>query len=147
MMQLVLINVSDHCMRTKALDNAEFPRVIGCLLGQHNGRTVDIISSFEMIETECTDGIGAQDYDHNVYALKREQYQEVFKSLDVIGWYVTGTSLQSRDLALHKKLSEQVEAPILLSMDPQAAVAPGAKELPIELYESGVLIDNLVLLC
>lgn len=136
-MQLVLINISDHAMRAKQLArDGAFPRVIGCLLGQHSGRTVDVVNSFEMVERPRSNGDAG--YDADTYAQKLEQYQEVFKSVDVIGWYATGAGLQASDLSVHRQLAEQCEAPILLSMNPAAATQVGAKELPLALYESGV---------
>jgi JAB1/Mov34/MPN/PAD-1 ubiquitin protease len=135
LVQLVLINISDHCMRARMASNTRFPRVVGCLLGSHTGRTVDVSNSFELLEVSWPDGSTV--FDQDVYATKLEQYQEVFKSLELIGWYATGTGVQASDLSLHKKMAEQVEAPIFLTLDPQATMAVGAKELPIVLCESG----------
>jgi hypothetical protein len=40
---LVLLSISDHYTRYKAqLGGREPPRVLGCLLGQHTARTVEI---------------------------------------------------------------------------------------------------------
>jgi JAB1/Mov34/MPN/PAD-1 ubiquitin protease len=57
MPQLVLINISDHWSRMKVngLDGANQGRVMGCLLGQQTGRTVDISNSFE-IKYSMVDG-------------------------------------------------------------------------------------------
>jgi COP9 signalosome complex subunit 6 len=137
-LQLVLINMSDHVMRTKvAANNASnaHPRVIGCLLGQTTGRTVDISNSFELLETTTSDGAPA--FDQELFTMRLEQYQEVFKSLEVIGWYATGSGLQPSDLTLHKRFAETMDAPILLSLDADATMVVGAKELPVALYESG----------
>ncbi len=54
-LQLVLINISDHWTRTKA--NVGRPtRVMGILLGQQVGRTVDISNSFEIKYTAGPEG-------------------------------------------------------------------------------------------
>ena len=58
--QLVLINVSDHHTRTKANTpggGGAVPRVMGCLLGQQSGRTVDISNSFEMKYDQGPEGL------------------------------------------------------------------------------------------
>ena len=50
-LQLVLINISDHFMRTKANSadpNTAEVQVMGILLGQQSGRVVDISNSFEI---------------------------------------------------------------------------------------------------
>jgi COP9 signalosome complex subunit 6 len=133
--QLVLINISDHCMRIRSQDQDGYPRVIGCLLGQHNGRCVDISNSFEMVETGTPEN---PDFIESVFAAKQTQYAECFKSLHAIGWYATDT-LQPSDLHLHKRFIEvtEIQAPVFLLLDPKGAMEPGMKELPVELYESG----------
>lgn len=113
------------------------PRVVGCLLGEQTGRTVDISNSFEMVATG-TDKI--PDFDRPVFDAKQSQYAECFKSLHVLGWYSTGGPVQERELQLHKKFMEHTEtqAPILLMLDTGRAMAPAAKELPVDMFESGV---------
>ena len=56
-LQLVLINISDHFVRIRAngLGQAD-GRVYGCLLGQQTGRVVDISNSFELQVTDSMDG-------------------------------------------------------------------------------------------
>lgn len=44
----MLINVSDHFTRTKANVDDAPSRVLGCLLGSHTGRVVEISNSFEL---------------------------------------------------------------------------------------------------
>ena len=139
--QLVLINISDHAMRAKQVQQqSAFPRIIGCLLGSHAGRNIEIINSFEMVERARDNGEAA--FDAETFNQKLEQYQEVFKSLELIGWYATGAGLQASDLSVHRQLTEHCEAPILLSMDPHAATQVGAKELPLALYESGAQVTT-----
>ena len=135
--QLVLINISDHFMRIRMSGDEATPRVVGCLLGEQTGRTVDISNSFEMVATG-TDKI--PDFDRPVFDAKQSQYAECFKSLHVLGWYSTGGPVQERELQLHKKFMEHTEtqAPILLMLDTGRAMAPAAKELPVDMFESGV---------
>ena len=68
----MLINVSDHHTRTRAncpTAGAEV-RVLGCLLGQQSGRTVDISNSFEMRSVE---GAGAAAIDEAFLHKKMDQ--------------------------------------------------------------------------
>ena len=44
---LVLLNVSDHWTRTKAVQGGKPSRVLGCLLGHQHGRVPAIVNSFE----------------------------------------------------------------------------------------------------
>lgn len=133
---LVLINISDHCMRIKVTEgHADYPRIIGCLFGQHNGRSVDITNSFEMVEIVAD---GSRTFDTSSFETKLEQYKQIFRTLDVIGWYATGNSLHSHDIELHKRIMEVTEAPVFLLMDPARACNPSTKDLPVSLYESAV---------
>ena len=124
-------------MRIRMSGDEATPRVVGCLLGEQTGRTVDISNSFEMVATG-TDKI--PDFDRPVFDAKQSQYAECFKSLHVLGWYSTGGPVQERELQLHKKFMEHTEtqAPILLMLDTGRAMAPAAKELPVDMFESGV---------
>lgn len=55
---LVLLNMSDHHTRFKAqLAGQEPPRVLGCLLGSHTARTVEICNSFEVTYESVVDGV------------------------------------------------------------------------------------------
>jgi len=71
-LQLVLINVSDHFTRFKANgpDGAAPPTVMGCLLGSQDGRCVDVCNSFEMRFTQGEDG---WQIDHPFLLKKQEQ--------------------------------------------------------------------------
>jgi COP9 signalosome complex subunit 6 len=134
--QLVLINISDHFMRIRMSGDEVTPRVVGCLLGEQTGRTVDISNSFEMVATGSDK---SPDFDRLVFDAKQSQYAECFKTLHVLGWYSTGGPVQERELQLHKKFMEHTEtqAPILLMLDTARAMAPAAKELPVDMFESG----------
>ena len=55
----MLISISDHYTRTKAMSRgsaAPVQRVLGCLLGQQTGRSVDISNSFELNYELLADG-------------------------------------------------------------------------------------------
>lgn len=134
--QLVLINISDHFMRYRMSGNEEIPQVIGCLLGEQTGRHVDVSNSFEMLLRGTPD---SPDFDKAVYTSKLEQYAECYKNLHVLGWYSTGGAVSLTELLLHKKFIEHsdVQAPIFLVMDPARVMVPSAKELPLDMFESG----------
>ena len=125
-MQLVLLNVSDHHTRAKA--NAEdagtAPRVLGALLGHQNGRVVDISNSFEFAYENTPQGVML---DMNLLTKKTEQCKpafspilinalphsmmittvdkQVFPTLDIVGWYATGESVNEADMHILRKVS------------------------------------------
>lgn len=123
-------------MRYKVVGDEDMPKVIGCLLGEQTGRHVDVSNSFEMRLTGTPD---SPDFDRDVYSSKLSQYAEVYKDLHVLGWYCIGSVLREFETTLHKKFMEQsdVQAPILLMMNPAKVMVPSAKELPLEMFESG----------
>lgn len=61
--------------------------------------------------------------------------KKVFPQTDVVGWYLTAPALGPELLAVHKKIMEFNESPVLLLLDP--VVRPGRKELPVQMLESG----------
>ena len=116
--------------RLKAQQQAgqEAPRVLGCLLGLHLSRTLEICNSFEIKYDGFADGV--PQIDSAFLTKKQEQCarvetpwarkevacltlacfpspppprradKKVFPKLDVIGWYSTGLQLQDADLNL-----------------------------------------------
>ncbi|GFR45118.1 hypothetical protein Agub_g6496 [Astrephomene gubernaculifera] len=135
---LVLINISDHHTRTRAntpaasAPGAPAPAVMGCLLGSQSGRSVDIRNSFEVRYTTGADG--SIEVDIAFLLKKQEQYKQVFKQLDVVGWYATGSAASEAHMACHRRISEVVEGPVFLLLDP--AVDHSRKDLPVTLYET-----------
>ncbi|GLC51813.1 hypothetical protein PLESTB_000551200 [Pleodorina starrii] len=130
---LVLINISDHHTRTRAnTPGAPIPSVLGCLLGSQSGRTVDIRNSFEVRYSTAADG--SVEVDIPFLVKKQEQYKQVFKTLDVVGWYATGSAATDAHMLCHRKISEVVEGPVFLLLDP--SVDHSRKDLPVTLYET-----------
>eukprot|EP00891_Asterochloris_glomerata_P005404 jgi/Astpho2/5404/e_gw1.00076.27.1_t len=141
---LVLLTISDHHTRIKAnapagqdaASSSTWPaapaRVLGYLLGQQNGRLVDISNSFELNYT--TDAAGALQIDAPLLTTKLEQYKQVFPNLDVVGWYTTGSEIAEADMQIHRKVMELNESPVLLLFNTRIDAL--RKDLPILLYES-----------
>lgn len=125
-------------MRYRVAGNDEMPKVIGCLLGEQTGRHVDVSNSFEMSLKGTPD---SPDFDRDIYSAKLAQYAECYKDLHVLGWYCIGGVLGDMETVLHKKFVEHsdIQAPILLMMNPARVMAPSAKELPLDMYESGIV--------
>lgn len=71
---LVLLNVSDHWTRTKAVQGGKPSRVLGCLLGHQHGRVVEIVNSFEVTRVQGAGGGGDDTgIDHEFLRKKQEQ--------------------------------------------------------------------------
>jgi len=132
---LVIINISDHWIRSKVQGNIQNPRVVGAIVGIQNGRTVEIFNSYELKYDEV-DGLVV--FDLEFLANKSEQFKKVFPNYDVLGWYSTGSTITESDVQTHKQLSEINEAPLYLSLDTIAAARPETKDIPISICESEI---------
>jgi COP9 signalosome complex subunit 6 len=135
---LVIINISDHYTRAKvqATDKRN-PRVIGALFGVQAGRSVEVFNSFELVYSEID---GAVVIDTEYLKRKQEQFNNVFKNYDMLGWYSTGTECKPADIEIHTQFMPFNESPLYLLLDPvPSKVNQG---LPIQLFESELRIIN-----
>lgn len=132
---LVLINVSDHFTRFKANgpDGAPPPTVMGCLLGIQDGRSVDVVNSFEMRFNPQGEG-GGWEVDTAFLLKKQEQYKTVFPKQDIVGWYCTGSQLEEQHMAVHRTMTAYNEGPVFLLLNP--AIDASRKDLPVDVYET-----------
>lgn len=130
---LVLINVSDHFTRFKANspDGAPPPTVMGCLLGVQEGRSVDVVNSFEM---RFNQGENGWEVDTAFLVKKQEQYKTVFPKQDIVGWYCTGTQLNEQHMAVHRTMTQYNEGPVFLLLNP--SIDNSRKDLPVDVYET-----------
>lgn len=111
---LVVVNISDHFTREKCINKN--PRVFGVLLGQQEGRRVEISNSFEML---LVDG----QIDPEFMTTRQDQcmsnfflylfiliYVSVFRvfekeSCEILGWYSTGSKVMDGDIHIHEQVS------------------------------------------
>eukprot|EP01087_Luapelamoeba_hula_P003084 TRINITY_DN12905_c0_g1_i1.p1 TRINITY_DN12905_c0_g1~~TRINITY_DN12905_c0_g1_i1.p1 ORF type:complete len:323 (-),score=60.05 TRINITY_DN12905_c0_g1_i1:143-1111(-) len=135
---LVIINISDHATRAKAGDGKTYSRVIGALCGIQSGRSVEIFNTFEMAYT-VVDGSLIIDTDY--VKKKQEQFIQVFKNYELLGWYSTGTECKPKDLEIHNQFLLFNESPLYLLLDPVASKLT-TKGLPISIFESELRIIN-----
>jgi len=138
---LVVINISDHFTRVRANQPAEStaPRVFGAVLGEQVGRRVELANSFEMKYTGGQDGQPVV-IDMTYLRARLDQYKTTFPSYDMLGWYSTVAGVQEGDLKVHQDLGELTESLLYLTLEPTGAL--GDRELPINVYESEVVVVN-----
>ncbi|XP_006819462.2 COP9 signalosome complex subunit 6-like, partial [Saccoglossus kowalevskii] len=113
---LVIMNVSEHWTRIKAQEGKPL-QVLGALIGNQKGRNIEVFNSFELLFDEID---GNKIIDREYYNTKEEQFKQVFKDLDFLGWYTTGGLPDESDIKLHKQICEINESPIFLKMNPLA---------------------------
>ncbi|VDO05270.1 unnamed protein product [Rodentolepis nana] len=125
---LVLLNASEHWMRLKLIYDSVNAAAYGGLLGKHNGRDVEIHNTFEMVVDEM-----AIDMDYLID--RAEKVKQLYKGLDIVGWYTNGRSLTEENKSFHFQFSERFEGPYILILDP---LDKTCERLPFRLYESGI---------
>ncbi|EJD04393.1 uncharacterized protein FOMMEDRAFT_107067 [Fomitiporia mediterranea MF3/22] len=138
---LPILNISEHLTRLKLQNNTNNPFVIGALLGTQNGREVEIVNTFEL----AMDDESSLRVDHGFLVSRRDQYKQVFPSLELIGWYTVAQEAAAQHIALHEQFVEYTSTPILLILQPTSETGPeGGHSLPIKAYEPTVEIRDRV---
>jgi len=135
---LVIINISDHATRAKMSEgnSKTYTRVIGALWGVQSGRNIEIFNSFELAYTQVD---GSTVIDTEYVKTKQEQFVQVFKTYELLGWYSTGTECKPKDLEIHNQFLPFNESPLYLLLDPVASKI-STKGLPITIFESELRI-------
>ncbi|KAI9066712.1 COP9 signalosome subunit 6 [Trametes sanguinea] len=142
---LPILNISEHLTRLRLQTRSRVPFVLGALLGTQNGRDVEIVNSFELAVED--DGVTV---DQGFLVTRKEQYKQVFPSLEFIGWYTVAERPTSRHIALHEQVCKYSftlysSTPLLLVLQPStvfAASADASGSLPLKAYEPTVEIRD-----
>ncbi|KAF8898427.1 COP9 signalosome subunit 6 [Infundibulicybe gibba] len=136
---LPILNISEHLTRLKLQTNSPSPFVLGALLGTQNGREVEIVNTFELAVEGETSSV-----DHGFLVSRRDQYKQVFPSLEFIGWYTVAPNPTSRHVALHEQFTGYCSTPLLLVLQPSLNTAANsdvnAQTLPFKAYEPSIEI-------
>ncbi|KII93712.1 hypothetical protein PLICRDRAFT_402403 [Plicaturopsis crispa FD-325 SS-3] len=131
---LPILNISEHLTRVKLQTNSNLPFVLGALLGTQNGREVEIVNTFELALEGQSELV-----DHGFLVSRRDQYKQVFPSLEFIGWYSVATEPTARHVALHEQFTGYSSTPLLLLLQPKSKAGStsdiNAQSLPFKAYE------------
>eukprot|EP00906_Rhabdomonas_costata_P011520 RCo016419 len=127
---LVILNVTDHFTRQK-VNQTKVQWVLGALLGTQTGRRVEIHTSFELVYTIAA---GQIQIDKAFLAKKLKQFGLVFPLYEIMGWYISGSTLGEHVQAPHKTIMEYNESPLLLlvNCEPTALI----RDLPAFMFET-----------
>ncbi|KAK0245931.1 related to COP9 signalosome complex subunit 6 [Armillaria ostoyae] len=137
---LPILNISEHLTRRKLQTNTSTPFILGALLGTQNGRDVEIVNTFELAVEE--DGATV---DHSFLVSRRDQYKQVFPSLEFIGWYTVAPGPSSRHIALHSQFTGYCSTPLLLLLQSSSNISTGSdgnQTLPFKAYEPTIEIRD-----
>ncbi|KDQ20661.1 hypothetical protein BOTBODRAFT_50728 [Botryobasidium botryosum FD-172 SS1] len=150
---LPILNISEHLTRLRLQTRNSTPLVLGALLGTQNGRDVDIVNTFELaiVNGDGHDAsMSSSDEDPKIDASflqeRRDQYKQVFPSLDLIGWYTVSPQPTPLHIAIHNQFTSYTPTPLLLVLSPTPApITTGAADqqaLPIKAYEPSIEIRD-----
>ncbi|KDR84839.1 hypothetical protein GALMADRAFT_233256 [Galerina marginata CBS 339.88] len=132
---LPILNISEHWTRLKLQKNRPDPFVLGALLGTQNGREVEIVNTFELAVV----GDNNELVDHDFLVSRRDQYKQVFPSLEFIGWYTVIAKPTAQHIVLHEQFTGYCSTPLLLILQPSLALVSStdvnAQTLPLKAYE------------
>lgn len=133
---LVIMNISEHWTRTKAQEGKP-TQVYGALIGKQAGRDIEVMNSFELDYSTIE---GQVVIDREYYNQKEEQFKQVFKDMDFLGWYSTGERPTTAEIAIHRQITDINESPLFLQLSPGGG---NCTELPLYLYESVIdMVDG-----
>ncbi|KAJ3736883.1 COP9 signalosome subunit 6 [Lentinula guzmanii] len=138
---LPILNISEHFIRLKLQKQKPLPFTLGALLGTQNGREVEIVNTFELALEGDEEAI-----DHSFLVNRRDQYKQVFPSLEFIGWYTVAPIPTSRHIGLHSQFTGYCSTPLLLILQPTANLVGSAdgtrQNLPFKAYEQTIEIKD-----
>lgn len=132
---LPILNISEHLTRLKLQQNKLNPFVLGALLGTQNGREVEIVNTFELAIVPESLESGEPKVDHDFLVTRRDQYKQVFPSLEFIGWYSVAPVPTSLHIALHTQFTTYSSTPLLLLLQPGQSSVQSQGQLPLKAYE------------
>lgn len=131
---LVILSISDYwiCMRSQEGSPVQ---VIGALIGKQEGRNIEVMNYFKLLSHTVEEKIII---DKEYYYTKEEQFKQVFKELEFLGWYITGGPPDPSDIHVHKQVCEIIESPLFLKLNPMTKHT----DLPVSVFVSVIDIIN-----
>ncbi|KAH9447445.1 hypothetical protein Pst134EA_029481 [Puccinia striiformis f. sp. tritici] len=122
---LVLLSVTDHAARVA---KGGSKRVVGVLLGQDLGSSLNVANSFAVPfdeEEVASSSAGTSQppswfLDHNFVESMGEMFKKVSAKEKLIGWYHTGPKLRSTDLEINEVFKRYCPRPVMVIVDVRA---------------------------
>ncbi|KAI0345400.1 Mov34-domain-containing protein [Trametopsis cervina] len=125
---LVLLSVADH--HARSLRGQSSKRVVGVLLGQDNGKTINVANSFGIPFEEDEKDPRTWFLDHNYIEGMWEMFKKVNAREKMIGWYHTGPKLRASDQEINDLLKRYIANPVMVIVD----VRPQTVGIPTDAY-------------
>ncbi|PPQ64788.1 hypothetical protein CVT26_002620 [Gymnopilus dilepis] len=112
---LVLLSVTDHHARSVSRESSK--RVVGVLLGQDNGKTINVANSFGIPFEEDEKDSKTWFLDHNYIEGMYEMFKKVNARERLIGWYHTGPKLRASDQEINDLFKRFIARPVMVIVD------------------------------
>ena len=119
---LVLLSVADHASRSAG---GSRKRVLGVLLGQDNGKTINVANSFAVPfeEDESSGGSSGKSnwfLDHDYIEAMMAMYKKINAREKLVGWYHTGPRLRASDQEINDLMKQLIPRPVMVIVDPRS---------------------------
>ncbi|KAI9595340.1 proteasome regulatory subunit 12 [Syncephalis fuscata] len=124
---VVLLSAVDHYNRVASNTKK---RVVGVLLGQWQGKTVNVCNSFAVPFEENERDPSVWFLDHDYVESMMTMFKKVNAKEVMIGWYHSGPKLRGADLAINELFKRYMPSPVLVVID----VQPSTVGLPTDAY-------------
>ncbi|KAI9023314.1 maintenance of mitochondrial structure and function-domain-containing protein [Hyaloraphidium curvatum] len=111
---LVLLSVVDHYNRVA---KSTKKRVVGVLLGQWKGRTVNVANSYALPFEEDEKDPSVWFLDHNYHEAMYDMFKKVNAKEKMVGWYHSGPKLRASDLEINEMFKRYTPNPVLVVVD------------------------------
>ncbi|TFK36457.1 maintenance of mitochondrial structure and function-domain-containing protein [Crucibulum laeve] len=125
---LVLLSVTDHHARSVSRNSHK--RVVGVLLGQDNGKTINVANSFGIPFEEDEKDSKTWFLDHNYIEGMYDMFKKVNARERMIGWYHTGPKLRASDQEINDLFKRYIARPVMVIVD----VRPQTVGIPTDAY-------------
>ncbi|KAA1469313.1 Mov34-domain-containing protein [Dentipellis sp. KUC8613] len=125
---LVLLSVTDHHARSVSRNTSK--RVVGVLLGQDNGKTINVANSFGIPFEEDEKDSRTWFLDHNYIEGMFDMFKKVNARERIIGWYHTGPKLRASDIEINEVFKRIIPRPVMVIVD----VRPTTVGIPTDAY-------------
>jgi len=111
---LVLLSVVDHAARAA---RGTKRRVVGILLGQNDGKKINVANSFAVPFEEDERDPRTWFLDHNFIEEMTTMFKKVNAKEKLIGWYHTGPRLRASDLEINEVIKRFTPKPVMVIVD------------------------------
>ncbi|KAG8998810.1 proteasome regulatory particle subunit [Tulasnella sp. 427] len=112
---LVLLSVADHHARSAARSSNK--RVVGILLGQDNGKSVNVANSFAVPFEEDDKDPKTWFLDHDYIEGMWGMFKKVNAKERPVGWYHTGPKMRASDQEINELFKKLIPRPVMVIVD------------------------------